>query len=60
MTKKRRRTTSNPRDKNIGIRVTSDEKKEIEELADRLGLTLTDTIIEGIKALDEKYKLLKK
>ena len=59
LTEKRRRT-SNPRNKNIGIRVTSDEKQAIEELASRLGLTLTDTIIEGLKALDEKYKLLKK
>ena len=60
MTQKKGRQTSNPRNKNIGIRVTSGEKQAIEELADRLGLTLTDTIIEGIKALDEKYKLLKK
>ena len=60
MNDKKGRQTSNPRNKNIGIRVTNDEKKTIKELAERLSLTLTDTIIEGVKALDEKYKLLKK
>ena len=30
------------------------------EVADRLELTLTDTILEGVKALDEKYRLIKK
>ena len=54
-----KRRTSNPRTEYIGIRVTKEEKQEINELAERLNLTLTDTILEGTKALDEKYKLLK-
>ena len=59
MIEKRKRRTSNPRTEYIGIRVTKEEKQEINDLADRLELTLTDTILEGTKALDEKYKLLK-
>lgn len=59
MTEKRKRRTSNPRTEYIGIRVTKDEKEEINNIADRLELTLTDTLIEGAKALDEKYRLIK-
>lgn len=60
MTEKKKILSSNPRNKNIGIRVTEQEKKNIDDLSQRLGLTITDTVLEGIKALDEKYKLLKK
>lgn len=59
MTEKRKRRTSNPRTEYIGIRVTKDEKEEINNIADRMELTLTDTLIEGAKALDEKYRLIK-
>lgn len=59
MTEKRKRRTSNPRTEYIGIRVTKYEKEEINNIADRLELTLTDTLIEGAKALDEKYRLIK-
>lgn len=60
MTEKRKRFSSNPKNITVSIRVTKEEKQELDDLADRLELTLTDTIKEGIKALDEKYKLLKK
>lgn len=60
MTTKKKRYTSNPRTEYIGIRVTKEEKEEISKIADRFELTLTDTLLEGVKALDEKYKLLKK
>ena len=60
MTKKRKRFSSNPKNITVSIRVSKEEKEELDDLADRLGLTLTDTIKEGIKALDEKYRLLKK
>ena len=59
MTEKRKRRTSNPRTERLSVRVTKEEKQEINNLADRLELTLTDTILQGIEALDEKYKLLK-
>lgn len=60
MAEKKRRYTSNPRDNRISMRVTKDEKERLYEVADRLKLTLTDTILEGVKALDEKYRLIKK
>ncbi|MBZ2386709.1 hypothetical protein K8P03_05270 [Anaerococcus murdochii] len=60
MTEKRKRFSSNPKNITVSVRLTKEEKEELDGLADRLELTLTDTIKEGIKALDEKYKLLKK
>lgn len=60
MTEKRKRFSSNPKNITVSVRLTKEEKQELDSLADRLELTLTDTIKEGIKALDEKYKLLKK
>ena len=59
MTEKIKRRTSNPRTERLSVRVTKEEKQEINDLADRLELTLTDTILQGIEVLDEKYKLLK-
>ncbi|KWZ78604.1 hypothetical protein [Anaerococcus tetradius] len=60
MTEKKKRYTSNPRNISVSIRVTKEEKQRLDDLADRLELTLTDTLLEGVKALDEKYRLLKK
>lgn len=60
MTEKKKRYTSNPRNISVSIRVTKEEKQGLDDLADRLDLTLTDTLLEGVKALDEKYRLLKK
>lgn len=60
MTNKKKRYTSNPRNISVSMRITKQEKEQLDELADRLELTLTDTLLEGIKALDEKYRLMKK
>lgn len=60
MTEKKKRYTSNPRNISVSIRVTKEEKQGLDDLADRLELTLTDTLLEGVKALDEKYRLIKK
>lgn len=60
MTNKKKRYTSNPRNISVSMRVTKEEKEQLDKLADRLELTLTDTLLEGIKALDEKYRLIKK
>lgn len=60
MTEKRKRFSSDPKNITVSVRLSKEEKQNLDSLADRLGLTLTDTIKEGIKALDEKYKLLKK
>lgn len=59
MTEKKKRYTSNPRNISVSIRVTKEEKQRLDDLADRLELTLTDTLLEGVKALDEKYRLKK-
>ena len=58
MTEKRRRT-SKPRIHRIGVRLNGTEKTLLDRLCVKLDLTITDTVIEGLKALDEKYKLLK-
>ena len=58
MTKKRRRT-SEPRTHRIGVRLNDREKMLLDRLCIKLDLTITDTVLEGLKALDEKYKLLK-
>ena len=60
MTTRKKRYTSNPRNQRVSMRVTKEEKDQMYEVADRLELTLTDTILEGVKALDEKYRLIKK
>ena len=60
MTEKRKRRTSNQRNVSVSIRVTKKEKEELDNLADRLELTLTDALIEGTKALDENYRLINK
>ena len=58
MTKKRRRT-SEPRIHRIGVRLNDREKVLLDRLCIKLDLTITDAVLEGLKALDEKYKLLK-
>ena len=58
MTEKRRRT-SKPRTHRIGVRLNDEENALLDRLCVKLGLTITDAVIEGLKALDEKYKLLK-
>ncbi|WP_058990017.1 hypothetical protein [Anaerococcus rubeinfantis] len=60
MTEKRKRRKKNLRDISVSMRITKEEKKQLDDLADRLELTLTETLLEGIQALDEKYRLLKK
>ena len=39
----------NPRKVNLNIRLTEQEAKEIQECADALGLSRTDTIVKGIQ-----------
>ena len=59
MTEKRKRRKKNLRDISVSMRITKEEKQQLDDLADKLELTLTETLLEGIKALDEKYRLLK-
>lgn len=48
----------NPRNVNLNIRLTKDEAEKIQNCAERLNLTRTDTIMKGIdmvkKELDKK------
>ena len=60
MTEKRKRRKKNLRDISVSMRITKEEKQQLDDLADKLELTLTETLLEGIQALDEKYRLLKK
>lgn len=60
MSEKRKRRKKNLRDISVSMRITKEEKQQLDDLADKLELTLTETLLEGIKALDEKYRLLKK
>ena len=55
----KRRRTSSPRTHRIGVRLNSTEKALLDRLCTKLDLTITDTVLEGLEALDEKYKLLK-
>ncbi|MDU5825250.1 hypothetical protein [Anaerococcus vaginalis] len=54
-----KRRTSNPKNISVSMRITKEEKQQLDDLSNKLELTLTDTLLEGIKALDKKYKLLK-
>jgi len=48
----------NPRNVNLNIRISKSEAELIQECADKLGMTRTDTILKGIQKvkveLDEK------
>ena len=58
MTEKRRRT-SETRTHRIGVRLNDREKVLLDRLGTKLDLTITDTVLEGLEAPDEKYRLLK-
>lgn len=46
----------NPRNINLNIRITADEANLIQECADELNLTRTDTIIRGIKLVKSEIE----
>lgn len=46
--------SENPRNVNLNIRITKSEADEIQECADRLNLTRTDTIMKGIHLVKEE------
>ena len=59
MTEKQKRYTSKPRIHSVSVRLTESEKATLDSLCVKLDLTISETLKEGIKALDEKYRLLK-
>lgn len=46
--------SKNPRNKNLNIRLTQDELDLIQECADKLEKTRTDTIVYGIQMIKSK------
>lgn len=46
----------NPRNVNLNIRLTKDEAKKIQDCADKLGITRTDTIMKGIHMVEKSLE----
>ena len=46
----------NPRKINLNIRLTEREAKDIQECADNLGISRTDTIMRGIELVKSEIK----
>lgn len=46
----------NPRNINLNIRITKDEAKKIQNCADELNMTRTDTIMKGINLVEKELK----
>lgn len=46
----------NPRNVNLGIRLTKDEADRIQKCADKLNLTRTDTIMKGIDLVEKEIR----
>lgn len=44
----------NPRNINLNIRITEDESKRIQDCAEKLNMTRTDTIIKGIELVEKE------
>ena len=49
----------NARKNDLNIRLTDEEKQEIQFVADALGMTRTNTILKGIRILKEKIETIK-
>lgn len=49
MAKMGRPKTEDPRKKSIGVRVTNDEYKVIKEYASKHDMTITETVLKGIR-----------
>ena len=43
--------TDDPREKSLGVRVTDDEYKAIKEYATKHDMTITETLLKGVKEL---------
>lgn len=46
----------NPRNVNLNIRITKDESKRIQDCADKLDMTRTDTIMKGIGMVEDELR----
>lgn len=54
--KKGQKLTDNPRDKQLHIRLTSEEEEMLNDCADRLELSKTEVIVQGIKKVNEELE----
>lgn len=50
------RPTNNPRNLRLEIRLNEDENKILKECTEKLNLTKTDVLIEGLKEVYKKIK----
>ncbi len=46
----------NPRNVNLNIRITKEESERIQNCANKLNLTRTDTIMKGISMVEKEIK----
>lgn len=46
----------NPRNVNLNIRITKEESERIQNCADKLNMTRTDTIMKGIGMVESEIK----
>ena len=56
MAKMGRPKTDDPRQKSLGVRVTNDEYKVIKEYATTHDMTITETLLKGVKELMRDQK----
>lgn len=57
--KKGTKLTDNPKTVKLGLRLTPDESKRIQDCADALQTTRTDAIMQGIGLIEDKIKTIK-
>lgn len=46
----------NPRNVNLNIRITKEESRRIQNCADKLSMTRTDTIMKGIEMVEKEVE----
>ena len=46
----------NPRNVNLNIRITKEESERIQNCADKLNMTRTDTIMKGIEMVEKEIE----
>ena len=52
--------SENPRWWDMHLRLNTDERGDLEELCEELGVTMTDVVVHGLRALRERIEAEKK
>ena len=60
MAKRGRPASENPRNVKVDIRLTEDESRRLLAYAERLGLSKTEVLVQGLEALEQKEKRKRK